>query len=110
MTSRSVFKTVMREAMRDQVIVPQLRNYLYQSNIPAYTVPMIEFKEREPDGWFHPSTHPTWTDRQLFYYLMACDGRAEIYEEPRDPMVNMAAMSGNFWHAVLQTCGLDMGL
>lgn len=25
--------------------------------------------DREPDGWFHPSTHPGWSERALYEYL-----------------------------------------
>ena len=32
-----------------------------------------EGKERVPDGFFHPSTHPRWGERMLFYYLTQPD-------------------------------------
>lgn len=54
---------------------------------------------RAPDGWFHASTHPMATDRQLWLYL----ARPHlIVPEPRSYSVNMAALMGTVLHGVVE--------
>jgi hypothetical protein len=62
---------------------------------------------RKHDGWFHPSTHPLWEERQLYYYVT--EG-ANAKAEPLDPIGIMATTAGTFWHEFIQHVMLEAGI
>lgn len=103
------FRNLMSSARRQEIVLPAIRTYLFQANFPGFEVHMPGTAEskREPDGWFHPSTHPSWPARQLYYYLVAPE---LLVVEPMDLLGTMATTAGTFWHAFLQACLLDQGI
>jgi len=101
------FRRVMSSATNDDVLIPLLRLYLYDPHFRAFEVPTDAWHERKPDGYFHPSTHPLWTERQLYYYALYF---RNLIHEPMDPHSTMAITQGNFWHAFMQNCLEDMGV
>lgn len=62
---------------------------------------------RPPDGWFHPSTHPLWTERQLYYYLAEPEA---MVKEPFDYLGTLATTGGTFWHEFMQHILIDAGV
>lgn len=90
------------------VLKPRLEAYLHGANFPdVFTVTFHKAgKVRKPDGFFHPSTHPRWTARQLYYYLTA-PGRVE--EEQLDYESRMAVTMGTAVHGFVEMCIRDMG-
>jgi hypothetical protein len=62
--------------------------------------------KRVPDGWFHPSTHPLWPERLLYWYASR---PGSMVSEPMDPIGTQAVTQGNFWHAFIQTIGIEDG-
>jgi hypothetical protein len=106
---KPAFRTVMQSLADGEVVLPVLRNFLYDPSFPAFNVQvdgMDPEEVRVPDGWFHPSRHPLWTERQLYYYLQADAIEPEVFE-----LQNVfAIISGLFWHRVIQHVGLEAGL
>jgi hypothetical protein len=91
---------------KGEILVPILRSYLYDPKFPSFTVPVRGFEARPPDGWFHPSTHPLWYERQLYYYLTEPQA---FVGEPYDPTSAMTVTQGQFWHTFIQACLTDCG-
>lgn len=91
------------------VVKPLVEAYLRQGKFPeVFTVTYRdEGKERKPDGFFHPSTHPMWAERQLYYYLAEPDKLIpeEIAYENR-----MAMLMGTGAHSLIQECMYDAGV
>lgn len=102
----SKFGTVLKGVLQQEVIIPRLNTYLYDPKFPAFTVPMAGYERRVPDGWFHPSTHPLWPERLLYWYASR---PGQMVTEPMDPIGTQAVTQGNFWHAFVQTIGIDSG-
>jgi hypothetical protein len=94
--------------LRDkEVIIPRLRTYLFNPKFTALTIPLKDFEQRPPDGWFHPSGHPLWPERMLYYYLSNPD---RLLAEPADINFVLAVTQGSFWHYFVQACLVDMDL
>jgi hypothetical protein len=100
-------KKVVAGANQGEKILPVLRAYLYDPSFPSFDVHVHGSRTRAPDGWFHPSTHPTWGARQLWYYLVAPD---KLVGEPLDPLGAMATTAGNFWHSFISMVGIESGI
>lgn len=93
----------------DLVLIPLIENAVQQCAFPKnFTVRLRAYAaKREPDGWFHPSTHPTMDERQLYYYLAQPD-RWEESEFDYGP--RMSVLVGTVMHEVIQTVMTKLGL
>ena len=98
------FRRLLKGAGQGEVIAPILRAALWNPNFKSFSVKMPGFEERPPDGWFHPSTHPLWPERLLYYYL---SDATRLTVEPFDPHTIMAFAQGHFWHEFIQHVGID---
>jgi len=97
------FKRIVRQSAQGLVLKPLLHAYLYEAKFPdRFDVTFHKAGQpRRPDGWFHPSTHPTMDARQLYYYLTDPDGwEAErlSYES------RMAVTMGSAVHGFIEAC------
>ncbi|GAA1978958.1 hypothetical protein [Kitasatospora viridis] len=63
--------------------------------------------DRPPDGWFHPSTHPTMDERQLYYYLAEPD---RWIREPFEYGSRMAVMMGTATHDLMAAALTEIGV
>lgn len=98
----------MLAGIRDkEVLIPRLRAYWFEPKLPFITLPIRDFERREPDGWFHPSEHPTWPERMLYFYLAFPN---KMVPRPNDMNKVLAVTQGVFWHYFTQSCLEDMGL
>lgn len=102
------FKRMVADASKGLVLKPLLQAYLYEAKFPERFE--VTFHKagvaREPDGWFHPSTHPLMDARQLYYYLTtpaAWEVERFSYES------RMAVTMGTAVHGFLQFCIRDAG-
>ncbi len=101
------FNRMMRDINEDKVLIPVIRAALSKPRFKGFTVPVDGWDAREHDGWFHPSTHATWTARQLYYYLVEPDA---FEPEKPSPLFVLAVTQGKFWHEFIQRLMLDLGL
>jgi hypothetical protein len=93
----------------DLVLIPLIENAVQQCAFPKdFTVRLHSYAaKREPDGWFHPSTHPTMDERKLYYYL----AQPDKWDEPEwDYGPRMSVLVGTIMHEVVQTVMTKMGL
>lgn len=89
-------------------VVPRLRAYLYDAEVPPVTIVVDALtSRREPDGWFHPSSHPMWSEAQLYVYLTAPD---KLVPDPLEYEGATAVSAGTFFHGFLQHAGLQEGV
>lgn len=94
---------------KDQVLIPLIENSVQQCAFPTnFTVRLRSYAaKREPDGWFHPSTHPTMDERQLYYYL----AHPDKWDEPEfEYGPRMSVLVGTVMHEVVQAVMIKMGL
>jgi len=101
------FKRVIKSAHRGDQFLPVIQSYLHNQNFPDFTVKVHGVQNRPPDNWFHPSTHPLWPERQLYYYLTQPEG---LIANRLDPLGVLAVTAGNFWHSFMEVCLMDAGL
>lgn len=101
------FQRVLKGAIKDEVLIPPLRAILTNPRFEGFEVPIPEFRPRKPDGWFHPSTHPLWPERMLYYYIAEPQ---KMLDMELDTDGAMATTQGTFWHAFLQHVMLIHGL
>lgn len=92
----------------DTVLLPRLAGYFSAQKFPQHVDARLIGRnvERKPDGWFHPSTHPGWSERQLYVYLTQPEHltrRAWNYEG------RMSANLGTMAHELVKEALLDDG-
>lgn len=104
----SIFQRMMDDTDVRLVLKPLLYRYLYNAEFPD--IFSVTFRKaglaRKPDNYFHPSTHPLWRARQLFYYLSR-PGQMEV--EQLDANNRMAVTMGTAVHAFVEMCLRDAG-
>jgi hypothetical protein len=101
------FRQVLAGIRDKEILIPRLRAYWFNPRLPLVQIPVRDFEQRLPDGWFHPSAHPTWPERMLYYYLAFPN---KMVEQPSDMGRVLAITQGVFWHYFTQSCLEDMGL
>lgn len=93
------FARILKGALKDEVIIPPLRAVLTAPRFDGFTVEIPDFHPRSPDGWFHPSTHPLWPERLLWFYINNPD---DFLDTDLDTDGTLATTQGTFWHAFIQ--------
>lgn len=101
------FRRLVKGASDGEIIIPALRAALFNPTFDTFSIDLPDFKPRKPDGWFHPSTHPLWEERLLYFYLT---DPGQLAVEPMDPHSVMAITQGHFWHAFVEKVGIDAGV
>jgi len=102
------FRKMADQASQGLVLAPILQGYLYEAKFPdVFTMTFRkEGGPRKPDGYFHPSTHPLMTARQLYYYMT----EPERWEAERLSYESrMAVTMGTAVHAFIEMCLYDAG-
>lgn len=109
MSIEALLDNVMKERHGGLVIKPMLRTFLFNADYPDNF--SIHFKKgdqnREPDGWFWPSTHPQWPLRALWLYL---NDPQSLPHEDRQLPNTLALTFGTAIHGFLEMCMEQMGL
>lgn len=101
------FRKGLSSIVRGDILVPPLRSFLSSTDFGGITIHVPPYAKREPDGWFHPSTHPLWPERALWLYLLVPE---MLIEEPRDHGDVLALTVGTIWHEILETAMEKLGL
>jgi hypothetical protein len=103
------FKRIVTGAAAGLVAKPILHNYLHLGKFPKEF--SVTFKQqgapRKPDGYFHPSTHPMWTERQLYYYLVEPE---KMKPEPLGALGALSVTVGTAMHDLVEVCLQDAGI
>ena len=91
------------------ILSPILHGFLSSAKYPdEFTVNFKKHgKERAPDGWFHPSTHPLWGERQLWYYLKNTEG---LVSREMEYMGALSTSMGTAVHEFIQMCLTTQGV
>lgn len=101
------FRSVLKSAANQEVVVPALRAALWNPDFKGFNIEVQGFEERPADGWFWPSTHPTWSERALYQYLVDA---SQVQREPFDPTSVMAVTMGTLVHSLLQHVMTESGI
>lgn len=100
------FRKFLKGAAGGEIAIPILRAILYNPTFKSFTITMPDMGGRKPDSWFHPSTHPMWPERLLYYYLAYPE---QMLNEVLDPTSTMAINQGHYWHSLVERCLMDSG-
>jgi hypothetical protein len=102
-----MLRATLREVAEDKILTPITRSVLMDPKFEGFEVPVRAWTPRPYDGWFHPSTHATWTARQLYFYL----ADPERLEVERMGLTSVIAITqGHFFHEFLQRLWLANGI
>lgn len=103
------FAEMTKQRREGMLLIPHLSAYLYNADFPdEVTVTFKKGDSRRPsDGWFWPSTHPTWPLRALWLYLNEPE---TLPTEDREYMNTLALTMGTAIHTFIETCLRHMGL
>jgi hypothetical protein len=96
-------------ASQGAVLAPRVHHYVAPGRFPRNTKVILPGgdPDRAPDGWFHPSTHPTMPARKLYYYL----ARPDRWEpEPWSYAGRMSVTMGTLVHGIVQMALEDLGV
>lgn len=107
MSNTPAFRTLLKSIGNEEILVPMLRSVLHDPSFNAFTIEVEGFVTRPPDGWFWPSTHPTWNERHLYEYVT---NPARLLGEPMDPTGTLAVTAGSFFHTFVQTVLVREGI
>lgn len=107
--AKPIFDTIMKQSAGGLHLAPILNSYLYQAKYPpSFSVDFVKHEShRAPDNWFHPSTHPLWEARQLYYYIAEPD---RFIAEPLEYMGALSTTMGTAIHGFIQMCLKDTGV
>jgi hypothetical protein len=106
MAVRPTFSKAITDAEKGMVLSPILHSYLYNAKYPKnFSVKFTNHSShRAPDGYFHPSTHPLWNERQLYYYITE---PGKMVDEPMEYMGALSTTMGTAIHGFIQMCLKD---
>lgn len=93
-------------ANQGQLIVPQLQAGLYEPRWEKFSIDIEAYEERDPDYHFHPSSHPTWPVRWLYWWMVD----PGLFPPEKDPRKTLSVTFGSFWHMLIQHVGLHHGI
>lgn len=91
------------------VLAPLVRLYIGEGRFPRNTKIILPGGDpnRKPDGWFHPSTHPTMSARKLYFYVKT----PELWHpEPWSYEGRVSVTVGTLMHGVVRMALEDLGL
>jgi hypothetical protein len=103
------FRKMANMATEGLIVKPLLHKYFYEAKFAKEWT--VAFRQqdtfREPDGWFHPSSHPLLKPRQLWLYLN--DPKAWAQTE-FDYSIRMSILMGSALHDFVEMALEDIGL
>lgn len=108
---KSNFASLLASLGNRNLVLPHLENSIVGENWPDHYDVRVDSGPYygAGDGYFHPSTHPMLSERQL-YYMFHPDCRDLVVRERPSLQREMTLAMGSALHAVLQTqmkmCGL----
>lgn len=99
------FRTMAEMADESKVLTPILHSYLYDAKFPDFNIFFPKRKgPRKPDSYFHPSTHPLMSERELYYYMTEPE---KWGTEPLEYMGTLSVTMGTAVHGFVQMCLWD---
>lgn len=105
--SSPLLRGILGDIKSKKVLVPIIRSMLADPKFRGFNLKVEPWQKRKYDGRFHPSSHATWTARQLTYYLTHGD---QLIEEKPTPGFVLAVTQGKFWHSFYQKLLLRNGI
>ena len=92
------FRRALKSITQGELLIAPLRAYLYDPNFKGFDVKVRGIGKRDPDDWFHPSTHPSWSERALYLYVLHPE---VLITEPMNPMAVLSMTAGSIWHSII---------
>lgn len=88
------------------LVKPLLLRFFQDTSIEfSYDLRITRSVERVPDGWFHASTHPLMSDRELYLYLQGKQQKRDF-----GYVGTMSTMFGTMVHSVVQSAMDQLGV
>jgi hypothetical protein len=107
--AKSIFSSITRQVQSGLIVAPALRAYLFDAQWPEdFTITFSKGQNyRPPDGWFHPSEHPTWPARMLYFLMTQPEEMQREYMEHGN---TLAVTMGTAVHGFIEVCLKHIGL
>lgn len=106
-TNSPVFRKGLASIIKGDKLIAPIRSYLMDPKFPGFDVHVGGLGTRAPDGWFHPSEHPTWSPAALYTWLT---NPAALIGELRDPTAVLAMTAGSIWHSIMEHVLTELNL
>jgi hypothetical protein len=99
----------LKEATSGLEILPLVRNYFDAGRRPKVNIKLHphDLDGVAGDGWFHPSTHPNWSERALYEYLLNPE---KLIGESPAMSSTLAQDFGSMSHLYIQAAMAEMKL
>lgn len=92
-------RRALKSVASGEILIPILQAALHDPTFERFDIRINGFEKRQPDGYFHPSSHATWNVRQLALYRLA----PNLLENSVMPFTGTLSITqGHFWHAFIQ--------
>lgn len=108
MSSHSpIFRRGLQSIARGERMITPIRAYLMDPSFPGFEVKVEGLGKREPDFWFHPSEHPSWSERALYLWMTQPD---LLWRDPMEPTAVLSMTAGSIWHSIIGHILTDLKL
>jgi len=103
-----VFEGVSQYAASGCLVKPVLLQFFQDASVDFnFTLYLARSGNRAPDGWFHASTHPLMSHRELYLYIT---DPGSLPPRRMDYVGSMATMMGTVTHGVIEAALDQMGV
>lgn len=79
------------------LVKPLFHQWIMEQKTAPFNLLVERPVRRGPDGWFHASSHPLATDRELYLWMTG-----QVVSEPMDYVSLMSVMFGTLAHAMIE--------
>lgn len=106
-----MYENILKGLQKKEIVLPWIENAFMSDKWPdKYNIEIDSSPYYgKGDGYFHPSTHPLMSPRQL-YYLFHPEHRKKMVVERRNLQSHMTLAMGSALHATVQTQLIMSGL
>lgn len=109
MAAKSKYGSLFTSVFKEELLAHKVINLIEQGKIPVSVETRNDPHDSERDDYFHPSSHCSPGERQLFF-LMHPEYRKMLAPRERDATGYLTPYMGTMVHAFLQTMLVEQGL
>lgn len=92
-----VFTTTAKYAASGCLVKPLFHQWIMEENSASFSLLVERPVRRDPDGWFHASSHPLMTDHELYLWMTG-----QLVPGPMSYVALMSVMFGSLAHAMVE--------
>jgi len=93
-----IFRKALESISQGGILAPSIRSYLTEPKFDGFDIKIRGMNKRKHDNYFHPSTHPIWSERALYLYLTVPEALGNGID---NPMSIFSMTAGTIWHEII---------